>query len=58
MRNAQLAILAGDFLLAQASLALARLEHIETIALMSTVIGDLVQGEIMQACRSQPCAAP
>ena len=44
----QLAILAGDFLLSQVSVALARLNHCETVELMSATLGDLVQGEIIQ----------
>eukprot|EP00741_Cyanophora_paradoxa_P012649 tig00020614_g12220.t1 len=42
------AVLAGDFLLARASIALSRLHSFEVIELLSTVIEHLVQGEIMQ----------
>jgi hexaprenyl-diphosphate synthase len=42
------AILAGDYLLARASIALARLRHVEVVETMSTIIEHLVRGEIMQ----------
>jgi hexaprenyl-diphosphate synthase len=38
----------GDFLLARASLALARLRNVEVVELLSTVIANLVEGEFMQ----------
>ena len=44
----KLAILAGDFLLARASIALARLRNCTVVELMSTVIEHLVKGEVMQ----------
>ncbi|GMH57875.1 hypothetical protein TrVE_jg11864 [Triparma verrucosa] len=44
----KLAILAGDFLLAKASVSLSRLRNLEVVELMSTVIEHLVQGEVMQ----------
>jgi len=44
----KLAILGGDFLLARASVALARLRNPEVIEIMSTVIEHLVKGEVMQ----------
>ena len=44
----KMAILAGDFLLARASIALARLRHVEVVELMSTIISNLVEGEFMQ----------
>ncbi|KAJ1507094.1 coq1 putative hexaprenyl diphosphate synthase [Coelomomyces lativittatus] len=44
----KLAVLAGDFLLARASVALAHLRQLEVIELLSTVLADLVQGEILQ----------
>lgn len=44
----KMAILAGDFLLARASIALARMRNVEVVELMSTVISDLVEGEFMQ----------
>jgi hexaprenyl-diphosphate synthase len=49
----KMAILAGDFLLARASVALARLRNVEVVELMSTVISNLVEGEMMQR---KPCA--
>ena len=44
----KLAILAGDFLLARASVCLARLRSVPVVELMSTVIEHLVKGEVMQ----------
>ncbi|WFD42243.1 tRNA dimethylallyltransferase [Malassezia psittaci] len=44
----KLSILGGDFLLGRASIALARLRDPEVIELMSTVITNLVEGEVMQ----------
>mmetsp|Transcript_5744 Transcript_5744/g.7915 ORF Transcript_5744/g.7915 Transcript_5744/m.7915 type:complete len:451 (-) Transcript_5744:223-1575(-) len=44
----KLAILAGDFLLARASVSLARLRSVEVVELVSTVIEELVKGEVMQ----------
>jgi geranylgeranyl pyrophosphate synthase len=44
----QVAILAGDFLLARASVSLAALRNSDVIQLLSQVIEDLVSGEIMQ----------
>jgi hexaprenyl-diphosphate synthase len=44
----KMAILAGDFLLARASLALARLRNPEVVELLATVISNLVEGEFMQ----------
>ena len=44
----KLAILAGDFLLARASVTLASLRDTEVIMLLSTVIEHLVTGEVMQ----------
>ena len=40
----KLAILAGDFLLARASVALARLRNVEVVEIVSTVIEHLVKG--------------
>ena len=45
-----MAILAGDFLLARASVTLAALRDSEVIQLLSQVIEDLVTGEILQVC--------
>jgi len=44
----KVAILAGDFLLARASIELAELKNFEVTQLMSRVISDLVEGEFMQ----------
>lgn len=44
----QLAVLAGDFLLARASVALARLRHCDVVETLSTVIEHLVRGEVIQ----------
>ncbi|WFD29812.1 tRNA dimethylallyltransferase [Malassezia sp. CBS 17886] len=44
----KLSILGGDFLLGRASVALARLRDPEVTELMSTVIANLVEGEVMQ----------
>lgn len=43
-----LAVLAGDFLLARASVALARLRDCDVVELLSTVIEHLVRGEVIQ----------
>ena len=48
----KIAVLAGDFLLARASVSLAALRNTEVIQLLSQVIEDLVTGEILQARRS------
>ncbi|KAF3908044.1 Dimethylallyltranstransferase [Orbilia brochopaga] len=44
----KMAILAGDFLLGRASVALARLRDAEVVELLATVIANLVEGEFMQ----------
>lgn len=44
----KMAVLAGDFLLSRASVALARLRDAEVTELLSTVIANLVEGEFMQ----------
>ncbi|TPX30836.1 hypothetical protein SmJEL517_g05701 [Synchytrium microbalum] len=49
----KMAILAGDFLLARASVALARLRDTEVVELLATVISNLVEGEFMQLRNSQ-----
>ncbi|KAF9306794.1 coq1 putative hexaprenyl diphosphate synthase [Mortierella antarctica] len=49
----KMAILGGDFLLARASIALARLRNQEVTELMSTVIANLVEGEFMQLRNGQ-----
>lgn len=44
----KMAVLAGDFLLGRASVALARLRNPEVVELVATVIANLVEGEFMQ----------
>jgi len=44
----KMAILAGDYLLARASIFLARLKNVEVVETMSTIIEHLVRGEVMQ----------
>lgn len=44
----KLAVLAGDFLLSRASVALASLKNLEVVELLSKVLEHLVTGEIMQ----------
>lgn len=44
----KMAILAGDYLLARASLYLSRLRDVEVVETMSTIIEHLVRGEVMQ----------
>ncbi|KAI9841476.1 MAG: hypothetical protein M1838_003534 [Thelocarpon superellum] len=44
----KMAVLAGDFLLGRASVALARLRDAQVIELLATVIANLVEGEFMQ----------
>lgn len=44
----KMAVLAGDFLLSRASVALARLHNAEVVELLATVIANLVEGEFMQ----------
>jgi geranylgeranyl pyrophosphate synthase len=43
-----MAILAGDYLLARASISLARLRQVDVVECMSTIIEHLVRGEVMQ----------
>lgn len=45
----KVAVLAGDYLLARASVLLARLQNVEVVEIMATALDSLVQGEIMQA---------
>jgi len=44
----KMAILAGDYLLARASICLARLRDVRVVETMSTIIEHLVRGEVMQ----------
>ncbi|KAG5179248.1 isoprenoid synthase domain-containing protein [Tribonema minus] len=44
----KVAVLAGDYLLARASVLLARLNNVQVVEIMATALDSLVQGEIMQ----------
>jgi len=44
----KMAIMAGDFLLARASISLAKLQNCEVTELMASSLGDLIEGEFMQ----------
>lgn len=44
----KLTVLGGDFLLARASLYLARLGHLQVVELMASALADLVEGEVLQ----------
>ncbi|PPD75963.1 hypothetical protein GOBAR_DD27113 [Gossypium barbadense] len=48
----QLAVLAGDFLLSRACVALAALKNTEVVSLVATVVENLVMGETMQMTTS------
>ena len=50
----KLSILAGDFLLARASLACARLGSVEVVELIASVLANLVEGEVMQMKGNSP----
>uniref|UniRef100_A0A453SWT5 Uncharacterized protein n=1 Tax=Aegilops tauschii subsp. strangulata TaxID=200361 RepID=A0A453SWT5_AEGTS len=49
----QLSVLAGDFLLSRACVALAALGNTEVVSLMATAVGHLVTGETMQMSTSR-----
>jgi len=49
----KVAVLAGDFLLARASVLLSRLKDVRVVELLATVIEEMVQGEMMQV-RAKP----
>jgi geranylgeranyl pyrophosphate synthase len=49
MYTNKVAVLAGDYLLARASVLLARLQHFQVVEVMASALDALVQGEIMQA---------
>ena len=49
----KVAVLAGDFLLARASVLLSRLGDVKVVELLATVIEEMVQGELMQV-KAQP----
>eukprot|EP01111_Echinosteliopsis_oligospora_P011482 TRINITY_DN3803_c0_g1_i1.p1 TRINITY_DN3803_c0_g1~~TRINITY_DN3803_c0_g1_i1.p1 ORF type:complete len:519 (-),score=155.75 TRINITY_DN3803_c0_g1_i1:122-1678(-) len=44
----KMSVMAGDFLLARASISLAQLQNCEVTELMATVLGELIEGEFMQ----------
>jgi len=48
MYSNKVAVLAGDYLLARASVLLAKLEEINVVQIMASALDSLVQGEIMQ----------
>jgi hexaprenyl-diphosphate synthase len=50
----KLSILAGDFLLGRASVAMARLGSNEVVELVASVLANLVQGEVMQIKGNAP----
>ena len=54
----KMAILAGDYLLARASICLARLRNVEVVETMSTIIEHLVRGEVMQIRGSSSSDGP
>lgn len=54
----KMAILAGDYLLARASICLARLRNVEVVETMSTIIEHLVRGEVMQIRGSSSLDGP
>jgi|Transcript_6813 geranylgeranyl pyrophosphate synthase len=47
--NNKVAVLAGDHLLARASMLLARLQHSQVVEVMASALDSLVQGEMLQA---------
>lgn len=49
MYTNKVAVLAGDYLLARASVLLARLQNFQVVEVMAGALDALVQGEIMQA---------
>lgn len=53
----KLTVLAGDFLLARASLALSRLGSTEVVELVASVLANLVEGEVMQMKGNTPDGA-
>jgi len=48
MHSNKVAVLAGDYLLARASVLLAKLDNVEVVQIMASALDSLVQGEIMQ----------
>jgi geranylgeranyl pyrophosphate synthase len=49
----KIAVLAGDYMLAKASVALARLQQPQVVEVMSSALQSLVEGEVMQATASK-----
>merc|ERR1719446_368434 len=49
MYSNKVAVLGGDYLLARASVLLARLQHFQVVQVMASALDSLVQGELMQA---------
>lgn len=52
--GSKISILAGDFMLGRASAALSRLGDAEVVELMSCVVANLVEGEVMQMRQTIP----
>merc|ERR1719408_1156360 len=48
MYSNKVAVLAGDYLLARASVLLAKLDNVDVVQIMASALDSLVQGEIMQ----------
>lgn len=48
MYNNKVAVLVGDYMLARASVLLAKLENVRVVQVMASALDSLVQGEIMQ----------
>lgn len=53
MYSNKVAVLAGDYLLARASVLLAKMENVNVVQIMASALDSLVQGEIMQI-KSKP----
>ena len=48
----KITVLTGDFLLAKASVGLSELENTEVVDIMASVIGDIVEGEILKGYKT------
>lgn len=48
----KITVLTGDFFLAKASVGLSELENTEVVDMMASVIGDIVEGEMMKDYRT------
>lgn len=53
MYSNKVAVLSGDYLLARASVLLAKLDNVDVVQIMASALDSLVQGEIMQI-KSEP----